>query len=350
MLVETHLPDAEWSALATLARAAEATGVDSIAQAELARDPFVALAALAPGTRRVELATSVAIAFPRSPMVVAYSARSLSDMTDGRFSLGLGTQVKGHIERRFSTEWGAPGPRLREYVESLRAIWRTWDSGEALRYEGKFYNFSLMTPEFSPPPSRFSPIKIEIAAVNDYNIQLAGELCDGLRAHPFATPAYMRDVIWPNVERGAARSGRSLDTFRMIGGGFIATGPDEASVQQAREEARYRIAFYGSTRTYLPVLAHHGWDALNGELHQLVAHGRWNDIATAVPDAILDEFCVAGVYDTIVERFRERMGGLTDMVTLPLPDGFPDGAEQFTELVKGFRSVETARERRVAQG
>jgi probable F420-dependent oxidoreductase len=348
MLVEIHLPDADWADLPTLAAAAESTGVDALAQAELARDPFVALAAYAHGTQRVELATSVAIAFPRSPMVVAYAARSLADLTGGRFTLGLGTQVKGHIERRFSTEWGAPGPRLREYVEALRAIWNTWDTGAPLRYAGKFYNFSLMTPEFSPPPSNFRPIRVEIAAVNDYNIQLAGELCDGLRAHPFATPAYMRDVIWPNVERGAARAGRSLDSFRMIGGGFIATGPDDEAVQAAREQARYRIAFYGSTRTYLPVLAHHGWEALNGELHQLVAQGRWGDIATTVPDEVLDEFCIAGTYDAIVERFRARMGGLTDMVTLSLPAGFPDGADAFAALVTGFRSVESARERRGA--
>jgi probable F420-dependent oxidoreductase len=346
MQIETHLPDVDWSALPEMARAAEATGIDAIAQAELARDPFVALASYAHGTTRVELATSVAIAFPRSPMAVAYAARSLADLTGGRFVLGLGTQVKGHIERRFSTEWGAPGPRLREYVESLRAIWNTWDTGEPLRYAGRFYNFSLMTPEFSPPPSKVGPIKVEIAAVNDYNIQLAGELCDGLRAHPFATPAYMRDVIWPNVERGAARSGRSLATFRMIGGGFIATGPDEQTVQAAREQARYRIAFYGSTRTYLPVLAHHGWDALNGELHQLVAQGRWGDIATTVPDEVLDEFCVSGTYDTIVERFRSRMGGLTDMVELPLPTGFPDGAETFAALASAFRSVPSAQQQR----
>ncbi len=174
-------------------------------------------------------------------------ARNLQDLSKGRYLVGLGTQVKGHIERRFSTEWGSPGPRLREYVESLRAIWATWATGAPLSYQGKFYSFSLMTPEFSPPRPEYGPIPIQIAAVNEYNIQLAGELCDGLRTHPFSTPEYVRDVIWPNVEKGAARSGRSLDDFEMTSGGFLAIGRDAAEVAEARENARYRITTVGGT-------------------------------------------------------------------------------------------------------
>ena len=346
MLVETQMPDAAWDALPLLAQRMEELGFDAVAQSEIKRDPFIALAAAAPGTTRIELATSVAIAFPRSPMVVAYSARGLHDMTGGRFVLGLGTQVKGHIERRFSAAWDSPGPRLRDYLQSLRAIWRTWETGEPLAHEGPFYRFSLMTPEFSPGPSQLPPIPLEIAAVNDYNIQLAGELCDGLRVHPFATPAYIRDVIWPNVAKGAARSGRSLDTFRMVGGGFIATGPDDATVERRREAARYRVAFYGSTRTYQPVLAHHGWPELTGELHRLVAEGRWHDIASAVPDRVLDEFCVAGTYDVIADRFQQRFGGLVDVVSVSLPDNFPAESDRLTDLVQSFKRVTTAKENR----
>lgn len=319
MKIETILPDSPLGEIPRLAQQAEALGFDAIAQPELRHDPFVALALAAPATRRALLATSVAIAFPRSPMVVAYQARDLQDLAGGRFVLGLGTQVKGHIERRFSTIWDSPGPRLREYVESLRAIWATWQTGAPLNYQGKFYSFTLMTPEFSPPPSAYAPPAVQIAAVNPYNARLAGEVCDGLRVHPMTTPEYLRDVLWPEVRKGAARSGRDLDGFAMIGGGFIATGPDEAAVQAAREQARYRIAFYGSTRTYLPVLEHHGFETLNPALRRLIADNRWDQLATVVPDEVLDAFCFAGTYDRIAAVVRERLHALVDWIDLPLP-------------------------------
>src|SRR4051812_30332585 len=221
MRVETYLGDVSWSEIGREAALAEELGFDGLAQAELKRDPFIPLTLAGAATKRILLATSVAIAFPRSPMAVAYTARNLQDLSGGRFELGLGTQVKGHIERRFSTVWDSPGPRLREYVQALRAIWDTWQHGAPLNYQGKFYAFSLMTPEFSPPPSTFPPPKVHIAAVNDYNIQLAGELCDGLHVHAFATPEYTRDVIWPNILKGARRAGRALADFELVGGGFI---------------------------------------------------------------------------------------------------------------------------------
>ena len=240
-------------------------------------------------------------------------------MSHGRFVLGLGTQVKGHIERRFSTVWGSPGPRLREYVLALRAIWETWQNGTPLNFKGDFYAMDLMTPEFSPAPLDVPPPKVQIAAVNTYNIQLAGELCDGLRIHPFSTPAYTREVIWPNVEIGAKRSGRSLETFEMVGGGFIATARGDEDVQKAREQARYRIAFYASTRTYLPVLEHHGWGAMNGDLRRLIAQQRWGDLASVIPDDVLDEFCVSGTYTEIIPRIAARSAGVVDCIGFPLP-------------------------------
>ena len=344
MLVETYLPDADWSDLPTLAAAAEALGADAIAHAELTRDPFLALAVLAAGTRRVDLATSVAIAFPRSPTTVAYLARNLCDLTCGRFVLGLGTQVKAHIERRFGLEWSHPGPRLREYVEALRAIWRSWDTGEPLRYEGRFYRLSLMTPAFSPPPSRFGPIRIELAAVNPYNIELAGELCDGVRVHPLTTPAYLRDVVWPHVERGAARAGRSLASFRVVGGGFLATGADEATVRREREEARRRIGFYGSTPAYLPVLAHHGWETLHAELRRLAGAGRWDELGSAVPDEVIDAFCTSGTFATLVDHLRARLGGIIDVVALPLPTGFTQHTTAYADVIAGLQTVPSAHE------
>jgi probable F420-dependent oxidoreductase len=334
--IETGLPDVPWNEVGAWAARAEAMGFAEIGAAELKRDPFITSTLAAAGTSRIGLATSVAIAFPRSPMVVAHLGRNIQDLSQGRFTVGLGTQVKGHIERRFSTIWDSPGPRLREYVESLRAIWDTWQNGTPLNYQGKFYNFTLMTPEFSPPPSEFPAPKVQIAAVNPYNIRLAGELCDGLRVHPLSTPEYTRDVIWPNVQAGAAKSGRSLDDFDLNGTGFIATGPDEETVQKARENARYRIAFYASTRTYLPVLEHHGWEDINPKLRSLIAENRWEDLPTVVPDDVLDGFCISGTWDTIVAKIDARLSGLVDTISLAMPDQ-PD--DRFMAVLEGVRKI-----------
>lgn len=342
MRLETSLHDVPWRAIPAHARAIEALGFDSIAQPELRRDPFLPLALASTSTERTRLVTSVAIAFPRSPMANAYTAWNMQEMSNGRFVLGLGTQVKGHIERRFSTTWGSPGPRLRDYILGLRAVWEAWQNSTPLAFRGEFYTMDLMTPEFSPAPLAVPPPGIQIAAVNTYNIQLAGELCDGLRIHPFSTPAYTRDVIWPNVQIGAKKSGRSLDTFEMVGGGFIATGATEEDVRTAREQARYRIAFYASTRTYLPVLEHHGWEAMNGQLRRLIAQQRWSDLATVIPDDVLDEFCVSGTYETIVPAIAERYTGLVDCIGFPLPKETAAPGDHYMQALDTLRQIATA--------
>lgn len=341
MRVEATLGDVPWSEITDLSTRIEEIGFDGIATPELKRDPFLPLVLAASGTRRLQLATSVAIAFPRSPTVVAYMSRNLHDLSGGRFAVGLGTQVKGHIERRFATDWVSPGPRLREYVMAMKAIWNTWDHGDPLNFQGTFYNLSLMTPEFSPDPSQLGPIKVQIAAVNEYNIRLAGEICDGLRVHPFSTPAYTRDVIRPNVERGARKSGRTLDNFDLIGTGFIATGPDEETVLEARESVRYRIACYASTRTYLPVLEHHGWEELNPKLRALVAQNRWEDLPSVVPDTVLDAFCISGTYDRIGKLIGERLGGLIDTIGFPLPDDPTHPSDDYLTAIEQVRALPT---------
>ncbi len=342
MRLEATLGDVPWLEIGSISARIEELGFDGIATPELKRDPFLPLVLAAEATSRAQLATSVAIAFPRSPTIVAYMSRNLQDLSQGRFSIGLGTQVKGHIERRFTTIWDSPGPRLREYILAMRAIWNTWDNGEPLKFEGKFYNLSLMTPEFSPPPSEFGPIKVQIAAVNEYNIRLAGEICDGLRVHPFSTPAYTRDVIWPNVQRGAAKSGRSLDDFDLIGTGFIATGPDEETVAKAREDVRYRIAFYASTRTYLPVLEHHGWGDLNPKLRALVSQNRWEDLPSVVPDDVLDGFCISGTYDQIARLIGAKLGGLVDSIGFPLPVNLEDPGDDYLGAIDTLRKLRMA--------
>jgi probable F420-dependent oxidoreductase len=339
MLVETNLRNAPITELAGLAARAEALGFDGIAQSELRGDAFLAVGLMATSTSRVRLATSVAIAFPRSPTVVAYLARDLQALSSNRFALGLGTQVRAHVERRFATAWGAGGPRLRDYLFALRALFDCWNRGTPLNYQGKYEQLSLMTPEFSPGPSRFGPIPLQIAAVNPYNLQLAGELCDGLRVHSFTTPAYIRDVILPNLEKGATRAGRSLDQVEVIGGGSIATGPDEATVAVKREEARRRIAFYGSTRAYRPVFEHHGWPDLSPALARLVAQGRWNDLPSLIPDDVLDTFCTSGTYDTIATEITQRIGGLVDWINIACPDEADRADDRLRQALADLRAV-----------
>lgn len=339
MLVETVPREASPGELPALARLAEEVGFDGIAQTEVRQDPFLSVGLMATTTERVRLATGVAIAFARSPMVVAYLARNLQDLSNDRFALGLGTQVKGHVTRRFSMPWGAPGPRLREYVQALRAIWDCWQHGAPLSFRGDFYSFTLMSPEFNLGPSRFGPIRVHTAAVNTYNIQLAGELCDGLRIHPFSTPEYVRDVILPNLRIGAARAERSLESFELIGCGFVATGATEAEVAAAREEARKRVAFYASTPSYRPVLEHHGWGDLCPRLGELIKQGRWEALAGLVDDEVLERFCTAGTYDTIAREIERRLGGLVDWVTFPPFDGDPARREPLAQAVAETRRV-----------
>jgi probable F420-dependent oxidoreductase len=295
---------------------------------------------------RVQLATSVAIAFPRSPMIAAYATRNLQELSRGRFSLGLGTQVRGHIQRRFSAEWDAPGPRLREYVHALREIWSCWQDGAPLDLRGRFYNLTLMTPEFNLGPSAY-PTRVHLAAVNPYNIATAAMLCDGLRAHSFCTPEYLRDVIWPTVEAAAEAAGQSLDGFEMIGGGFLAAGATPEEVHIAREHVRQRVAFYASTRAYAPVLEHHGWHELGPALRERIAHGQWGDLVRHVDDTILDAFCIAGTYAELPGRVQARLEGLVDRVSLPLPPDAVRDAAQITDAIANLHTLTTARKQRM---
>jgi probable F420-dependent oxidoreductase len=341
--IETTLGAQRLPEIIERTRSIEKLGYDRITCPELSRDPFLPLTLAAEHSSSVELATSVAIAFPRSPTTIAHLGRDLNDLSTGRFVLGLGTQVKGHIQRRFASEWGSPGPRFRDYIGAVRAVWDSWDFESSLNYEGEFYQLSLMTPEFSPGPSEYRRPPIQIAGVNTYNLRLAGEVCDGVRVHPFATRKYLEEAIWPAVREGARRSGRDLATFEMIGGGFIATGSSSDEVARNREDARYRIAFYGSTRTYLPVLAAHGWEDLNENLRRLVGAGKWDELADAVPDEVLDEFCISGTYAEILPLIRERYEGLVDTLAIDTPANARD--DDFARLLGDIRSLKTIVER-----
>lgn len=318
MRVETHVGIEDLRQVAERARQVEALGYDGLAVAELQYDPFLPLVPMALATERVTLTTSVAIAFPRSPFVAAMMSWDLQRASNGRFRLGLGTQVKGHNERRFSVPWGPAGPRLRDYVLAVRAAWRTFQTGARPDFKGEHYQFTLINPTFNPGPIEHPDIPIELAAVNAYNARLVGEVADGLRTHGFTTRRYQEAVIIPAVLEGLRRAGRPRSAVALTGGGFIATGPDWPAVERQIEGIKRRIAFYGSTRTYFPVFEAHGW-SVGDELHALSVRNGWAEMPKLITDEIVEAFAVLAPYDHLVAKLRERYGGIADSIGLELP-------------------------------
>src|SRR6266699_4498097 len=246
-------------AVAADARHAEALGYDGVVTEETKHDPFIVMALAAQATSRVGLATAVAVAFPRSPTITALSAWNLQELSRGRFTLGLGSQVKGHIERRYGMRWSAPGPWLRDYVGALRAIWACWQNSTKLDFESEHYKLSLTVPLFAPAPIEHPHIPVELAAVNPYMCQVAGEVADGIRAHPIATPRYIAETMLPAARKGAAKTGRDLAGFTMCAMPLVATAPDHAGLPERVRDVRARIAFYASTPAYLLTFESEGY-------------------------------------------------------------------------------------------
>ncbi|QCC58566.1 TIGR03617 family F420-dependent LLM class oxidoreductase [Natrinema thermotolerans] len=300
---------------------AEELGFDGVWTPEMDNDAFLPHPVIANRTEEIQQGTRIALSFTRSPMALAYTAWDLAQYTDGRFVLGLGTQVKGHNERRFSIDWESPGPRLREVVESLRHIFDVFQGEADLDYEGDHYSFSLMTDNFNPGPIDHPDVPIYIAGVNEYNIRLAGELCDGLDMHVFNTPGYTDDVIAPTVAEGADRGERSLEDVALSASPFVVTGETEDEREQSRREVRRRIAFYGSTRTYHDVLEHHGWKSVGEELHELSKDGKWEEMADLVTDEMVSTFAIEAPPEELLAEARAVYGGIADRVVLPLDHG-----------------------------
>ena len=316
MRVSMVLPVEDWRACGTAARAAEEDGFDAVTANELRHDPFAPLAFAALATERVQLATSVAIAFPRSPMIVANQAWDLARHSGGRFVLGLGSQVRAHNERRFSVPWVAPAARMGEYIDALRAIFRCWEHGEKLDYRGKYYIFTLMTPEFTPEPTGVPAPPVALAAVGPHMLRTAARHADSARLHGFATRAYLEQVVRPLLAAELAAAGKSFAGFEVTGGGFIATGPDEATVRAEAEKARARVAFYGSTPAYHGVFELHGLAELGKRLHTMSREGRWKEMPAQVSDEVLDLFCARAPYEGIAEAVARRFGGVVDTISL----------------------------------
>jgi probable F420-dependent oxidoreductase len=309
-----HLPR-----IGSVAREAERLGFSGLWTSETKHDSFLPLALAAEHTERIQLGNSVAIAFSRSPMVVAQLAWDLQDFSGGRLLLGLGTQVKAHIERRFSMPWGSPVARLRDYVGALRAIWRSFQTGEPLRYEGEFYRHTLITPFFNPGPIDYPEVPVYIAGVNTGLCRLAGEACDGFHVHPFHSPEYVRQIVVPAVQKGAAEAGRPAEEVELATSAFVITGRNREEIERQREKMRAQLAFYASTPTYRVVLGVHGWDAVGEELSKLAAAKRWEEMPKLVSDEMLGAFAVEAPPDEVGPAVRERYAGLIGRVAFYLP-------------------------------
>jgi probable F420-dependent oxidoreductase len=322
--------------IAAYGRKVEALGFDCLWSSETQHDPFLPLAVAATTTARIKLGTSIAVAFPRSPMVLAHIAWDLQKASEGRFLLGLGTQVKGHNERRFSVKFESPGPKLREVVLALRAIWDTWQNGTKLDFKGTFYRFDLMTPFFNPGPIAHPKIPIYIAGVNQYICRIAGEVCDGLHVHPFNSVRYLREYVHPAVDEGLQKSGRSRLDFTYATSTFVVVGDTEQELAQNKQSVKQQIAFYASTRTYEPVLATHGWQDLVPHLHRKSVEGDWKGMADLITDEMVDTYAVTGSYDTIGRKIQERYAGLLDRTALyqPYQPGLDD--PRLPRLVREF--------------
>lgn len=290
---------------------AEELGYSGAFSTESANDPFLPIALAAGSTQRIQLGTAIAVAFPRSPMQTAHTAWDLQRLTGGRFVLGLGTQVRAHVERRFSASFSEPAARMHEYVRALRAIWTAWQDGSALNFEGRFYTHTLMPPNFRPAPLDGPPPAVHLAAVRERMLEVAGEVADGVMLHAFLTADHLRTVVMPALERGLERAGRARGDLHVGCGLFVAASDDEW------ESARRRVAFYGSTPGYWPVLDTHGLRELGEALHPLSRAGEWDRMAELVDDDVLALFCVrTDDPRAAAAAIAGRMGGLVDGIGL----------------------------------
>ncbi len=340
MRVLNTLPQTDLRTTAAAAQASEAAGYDGLLTMENKHDPFLAHAIAAVNTDRVELGTSVAIAFPRSPMVVANAAWDLQNASRGRFVLGIGPQIRPHNEKRFSVPWTAPAPRLREYVQALRAIWTTWETGTRLNFQGQHYTFTLMPPYFMPPSTGQKMVPVTLAAVGPHSLRLAGEVADGVRLHGFCTRRYLSEEIIPRVQEGMIRTDRRRENFEITGGGFVATGKDAEATSKMFEIVRGRVAFYGSTPGYWGVLELHGLGDLGRELNAMSKAGKWDQMASRVPDDVVHLFAAVGTHKDIAARIEERFGGLSDALNMRA-DSSSAGGDVPADVLQDIKRIET---------
>ncbi|MGA7835277.1 MAG: TIGR03617 family F420-dependent LLM class oxidoreductase [Acidimicrobiales bacterium] len=323
--------------MGTRAREIEEAGFDGAWAAETGHDPLLILAAAAPATTRLELGTGIVVAFGRSPMITATMANDVQILSRGRLLLGLGSQIKPHIEKRYSMPWSQPAARMREYILAMRAIWSCWNEGTKLAFRGEFYRHTLMTPFFSPAPHEYGPPKVFLAAVGELMTEVAGEVADGLLVHPFTTERYLREVTMPALERGLAKSGRSRSDIQISFTGMVVSGANDEEVGAASRDVRKQLAFYGSTPAYRGVLDLHGWGDLQPALNDLSRAGEWDAMAKLINDDVLEAFSVVAPLDEVASRVSERFGDVIDRFSLYGNVVLGDDAAR--EILTSFKSA-----------
>jgi len=301
------------------AAALERQGYDGLITAEIAHDPFLPLLLAAEHTERIELMTSIAVAFSRSPMTLANLGNDLQSYSKGRFILGLGSQIAPHITKRFSMPWSHPAARMREFIQALHAIWACWYDGEKLDFRGEFYTHTLMTPMFTPTDNPHGAPKVVLAAVGPKMTEVAAEVADGMLVHGFTTPRYIEEVTLPAIERGLARAGRKRSDFSLCYPAFVVTGRDAREWEQSRTATARQVAFYGSTPAYRGVLEVHGWGDLQTELNALSKQGQWEKMGELVTDEILEAFAVVAEPDAVPAALSKRFGGTIDRILCAFP-------------------------------
>ena len=338
MKVGTRLAGQAPAEIAESARRAERLGFDTSSSSETNHNPFLPLAIAAEHTENIKLRTSIALAFARSPMDVAYLGWDLQAMAGGRFVLGLGSQVRGHIVRRFGMNWTAPAPRMREYIQALRHIWNAWQTGDQVLFHGDLYDFNLMPPFFNPGPVENPDVKVFISAVNPYMLRVAGEVSDGVLLHGFCTPRYTREVIIPNLKIGADRAGRSLDEIEINAGGFIITGETEEEVESKKAGVKSQISFYASTRSYESVMSTHGWEDTAARLYRMSVDNRWPEMGGQITDDMLETFAVVGTYDQIVAKLKKAHGDYASSISFDIPTPTPEEEERLSAMIAELRA------------
>jgi probable F420-dependent oxidoreductase len=337
MKVDSGVLSTDLGEIGRRARELEDLGYDGLLSAETSHDPFFPLLVAAEHTERIELGTGIAVAFARNPMTLAQIGHDLQQYSRGRFILGLGSQIKAHIEKRFSMPWSHPAARMRELILAMRAIWRCWDDGEPLDFRGDFYRHTLMTPFFNPGPSGFGPPKVFLAAVGELMTEVAGEVADGIIIHGFTTERYVREVTVPAIERGLAKAGRTRRDFEVSGPLFVVSGSTEDETERARAAVRQQVAFYGSTPAYRGVLELHGWGELQGELNALSKQGKWTEMGALIDDEMLSTFAVVAEPARVADELSRRFGDVVDRCSFYAP--YRSDPEQWAAVVAQLKAI-----------
>jgi probable F420-dependent oxidoreductase len=338
VLLDAALLSTGFDDIPATARDIEARGYSALWASEVAHDPFLQLLAAGQATEGLQVGTAIAVAFARSPMTLATTAYDLQRYTRGRFVLGLGTQIKAHVERRFSMPWTAPAARMREFIGALHAIWDAWQHSTPLRFQGEHYRHTLMTPMFSPPAHEWGAPPVYLAAVGPLMTQLAGEVADGLLVHGFTTERYLRERTIPALEEGLATAGRERSQVAVTLPGLVVSGRTEEEMTEAAQAVKATIAFYGSTPAYRPVLELHGWGALADELHALSVGRRedkWTAMRDLVDDEVLGTFAVVAEPEDVAAQVRARYDGLVDRFSVYA--SYPADLDLWDPLVAAFR-------------